>query len=98
VIWFVSRHPGAREWAIGQGLQWDAELQHLSGSPVSRGDRVYGTLPCHLAALVCSSGAEYWHLEVPVSAAMRGSELSAEELQALGARFVRYAVKTMEPE
>lgn len=93
MIWFVSRHPGAREFARQQGLRWDAEAKHLDAPPAVAGDRVYGTLPCPLAAAVCSAGAEYWHLEVPVPAALRGRELTAEELAAVGARFVRYEVR-----
>lgn len=93
MIWFVSRHPGAREFALRQGLRWDAEAAHVEAPRFRPGDRVYGTLPCPLAAAVCDAGAEYWHLEVPVPAAQRGRELSADELAAAGARFVRYDVR-----
>jgi CRISPR-associated protein Csx16 len=98
MIWFVSRHPGAREWALRQGLRWDAEATHLEAAhAVAAGDIVYGTLPCPLAAAVCAAGAQYWHLEVPLPQALRGQELSAQELEAAGARFVRYEVRQVAP-
>jgi CRISPR-associated protein Csx16 len=94
-VWFVSRHPGALEWARRQGLRWSHALTHLDNQPVAAGDIVYGTLPVQLAARVCEAGAEYWHLQVPLGEGMRGRELSAEELADAGARFVRYDVKTL---
>lgn len=94
-VWFVSRHPGARDWAARRGLRWDAEVAHLDGTAVAAGDRVYGTLPCSLAAAVCAAGAEYWHLELPLIEDMRGRELTADELDAVGARFVRYDVRRL---
>ena len=93
MIWFVSRHPGAREWALRQGLCWDAEAAHLELPAFGPGDRVYGTLPYAQAARVCATGAAYWHLEVPMAPAMRGRELTARELDEAGARFVRYDVR-----
>jgi CRISPR-associated protein Csx16 len=94
--WFVSRHPGARDWACRRGLRWDAALEHTDGLDLRPGDRVMGTLPCHLAAIVCAAGAEYWHLEVPLPREARGQELSADELEALGARLVRLDVRMFE--
>ena len=94
-VWFVSRHPGAVEWARRQGLRWDQALAHLGDHPVAAGDQVYGTLPVQLAAQVCEAGAEYWHLQVSLGEGMRGRELSAEELANVGARFVRFDVKTL---
>ena len=97
MIWFVGRHAGAREWARQQGLQWQREAAHLEEVKVSAGDLVYGTLPCSLAAEVCAAGAEYWHLDLPATLAWRGRELSADDLAAAGARFVRYEVRRVAP-
>lgn len=91
-VWFVSRHPGAQAWARRHGLHWDRLCHHLDASEVQAGDRVYGTLPYHLAAGVCAAGAEYWHLQLHLRELQRGVELSAAELDAAGARFVRYTV------
>jgi CRISPR-associated protein Csx16 len=93
MIWFVTRHDGAREWAARQGVFWDRELTHWRGEILSPGDRVYGTLPCQIAADVCDAGAEYWHLELSLTGITRGQELTADELVQAGARFVRYEIK-----
>lgn len=97
-VWLVTRHAGAREFARRQGLCWHHELTHAEALPVQPGDRVYGTLPYWLAAQVCAAGAEFWCLEWPALPGHRGTELSADELAAAGARFVRYDVKRVEEE
>lgn len=90
-IYFVSRHSGARDWALHQGLQatW---LEHLDADLVQPGDVVMGTLPVHLAAEVCARQAHYWHLELSLPRQARGRELQVDELQRLSARLVRYRV------
>lgn len=90
-IYFVSRHPGARAWAISQGLHatW---LEHLDADRIQPGDVVMGTLPVNLAAEVCARQAHYWHLELALPREARGRELEVEELQRLSARLVRYRV------
>jgi len=92
----VSRHAGAREWlaeeAARRGWIIDRWVAHLDPAEVSPGDRVIGVLPVHLAALVSRRGAEYWHLAVDPAESRRGAELSARELEALGARLERYVV------
>jgi CRISPR-associated protein Csx16 len=93
VVWLVTRHAGAREFARRLGLCWQHELPHAEDLPVQRGDKVYGTLPYWLAAHVCESGAEFWCLEWTALPQHRGVELSADELEAAGARFVRYDVR-----
>jgi len=97
MIWFVSRHAEARAWALKTRLRWDAEVTHADPLAVSAGDRVFGTLLCTLPAAACAAGAEYWHLEVPLADAQRGAELSADELDAAGARLVRYEVRRVAP-
>lgn len=93
MIWFVTRHTGALEWASRQGIFWDRELKHWGDETVRSGDRVYGTLPCQIAANVCAAGAEYWHLELSLASHLRGRELTADDLLTAGARFVRYEIK-----
>ena len=98
-VWMVTRHAGALEWANKQGLVWDAALTHLlDASALLPGDRVYGTLPLHLASQVCAVGAEYWHLALSPTENARGVEHSAAEVQALGGRFVRFDVKKWDTE
>lgn len=91
--WFVSRHPGAIEWMARQGMFIDQPVDHLDIQAVVGGDCVIGTLPIHLAAAVCERGARYLHLEVNVPRELRGQELAAEQLQALGARLTEFVVR-----
>jgi CRISPR-associated protein Csx16 len=91
--YFVSRHPGALDWAHRQGLAVDQWLAHLNAEQVRPGDTVAGTLPVHLAAQVCERGARYLHLCVDVPSHGRGREMSAEELVQAGARLAPFEIR-----
>ena len=91
--WFVTRHPGAVEWAARQGLHIDRHVAHLDPASIAPGDSVIGILPVHLAAQLCARGARYLTLSLDLPAAARGRELSAEELDAYGARIEGYEVR-----
>ncbi|WP_354671191.1 CRISPR-associated protein Csx16 [Thiohalobacter sp. IOR34] len=91
--WFVSRHPGAVEWAQRQGIAVDNMVDHLDPEQVEAGDTVIGTLPVHLAARICERGARYWHLTLNLTADMRGRELSADDLDAAGARLEAFNIR-----
>ena len=91
-IWFVSRHPGALEWAARQGLQIGRFATHLDPAEVRGGDTVIGSLPVNLAAVVCQRGGRYLNLSVVVPAELRGKELGADQLERLGARLEEYDV------
>lgn len=91
--YFISRHPGAVEWARRQGLAVDVWLAHLDLHQVQAGDTVAGTLPIHLAAQVCARGAKYLHLSVDLPALWRGRELSADELAQRGARLEAFHIR-----
>jgi len=58
-IYFVSRHPGAIDWAQGEALTIDQFVPHLNLALVQAGDTVIGSLPVNLAAQVCAAGAAY---------------------------------------
>lgn len=90
---FISRHPGAVVWAMRQGLHIDRVVPHLDPADVAAGDTVMGTLPVPLAANVCARGARYIHLSVNLPAELRGQELSADQLDALGAALCEYRVQ-----
>jgi CRISPR-associated protein Csx16 len=64
--YFVTRHPGAVEWARESGISVDRQLAHLDIAEVKAGDWVIGTLPVHLAAEVCALGARYFHLALEI--------------------------------
>lgn len=90
--WFVSRHPGALHWMQVHGPAFDQHVAHLDPARIAAGDTVIGTLPVNLAAEVCARGASYRHLTLELPAHARGRELSAEELQALGATLQEFEV------
>ena len=90
--YFVTRHPGALEWAQRQGIVVDEHVTHLDTSRLRPGDTVIGTLPVNLAADACARGARYLHLSLDLPAAARGLELSADELDRYGAHLSRYHV------
>jgi CRISPR-associated protein Csx16 len=87
--YFVTRHPGAVEWAHRKGV--DAlMLNHLDPQRTAPGDIVLGILPVHLVAAINARGARYLHLELDASEKDRGKELNADDLERLGARLVEY--------
>lgn len=92
-VFFVSRHPGAVEWARRRGLAVDAWVAHLDITKVGAGDTAIGSLPLHLAAKVCARGGCLLHLSADIPAEWRGRELSADELEAAGARLEEFFVK-----
>ena len=89
---FVSRHPGALDWATEQGLIVDQVIDHLDPQIIQPGDVVIGTLPIHLAAQVCQHGGRYLHLSLDLPPDWRGRELSADDLCQFGARLEEYRV------
>ena len=95
--WFISRHPGAIEWARQQGLHVDEYVAHLDPLRIRAGDTVIGSLPVNLAAQVCEAGARYLHLSLELPANLRGVELTSEQLTALGARTQAFDVRYQLP-
>lgn len=92
-VWFVTRHPGALEWARAQGIAFDRHAVHLDPEEVGAGDKVIGSLPVNLAAEVCARGAEYWNLSLRLERGDRGRELAAEDLERYGAMIEQYEVR-----
>ena len=41
-IWFISRHPGALEWARRNGVTFDHHVKHLDTDDIADGDTVIG--------------------------------------------------------
>lgn len=95
-VWFVSRHPGAVEWAARNGLAVDRWISHLDVAEVRPGDTVIGTLPVNLAAEVCRRGARYVHLMLDLPESARGRELTVDEMTRYKARVEKYCVKNTE--
>lgn len=92
VTWLVSRHAGAVEYLNRLRQPFDHQVTHLDVDLVRNGDTVIGTLPVNLAAGVCARGARYLHLTLDLPAELRGRELDADQLTALGACLQEYQV------
>lgn len=90
--YFVSRHPGARDWAAEEGFVVDQIVEHLDIQILAPGDTVIGSLPVNLAAEVCARGAAYFHLSLVLPPELRGKELSATEMRNLGAKLQPFQV------
>jgi CRISPR-associated protein Csx16 len=94
---FVTRHAGAVEWARRQQFGVAQVVPHLALAQVQAGDTVIGTLPVNLAAQVCAKGAAYWHLSLELTAEQRGLELSADDMDRLGAQVQRFDINLALP-
>lgn len=89
---FISRHPGAVDWAAEEGIVVDRQIAHLDTETIQPGDVVIGTLPVNLAARVCERGGRYLHLSLELPPDWRGRELSADDLRRIGARVQEYRI------
>ena len=90
--YFVTRHTGAKQWAIEQGIDVDILVDHLNIEDIQTDDTVLGSLPVNLVAELNAKGARYFHLILPLSEAFRGKEISAELMRELGAKLEEYFV------
>lgn len=89
--WLVTRHPGALEWLSRRFDPASSHVvTHLDIDAIRAGDRVVGTLPVQAIAEVCAHGAVYLHLSFAMAPEHRGRELSADDLDALGATLERF--------
>lgn len=95
-VYFITRHPGALDWAVAEGLIVDDVVVHLDVADIRAGDVVIGSLPVNLAAEVCARGACYLHLSLDLPLEKRGRELTAEDMRRYGARVEEYVIRKME--
>lgn len=93
--YFITRHPGAVEWAARRGLHVDQQIAHLDPATIQLGDVVIGILPVNLAAEVCARGGRYFNLSLDLPESARGRELSADDLDAFGARLEEFATQAI---
>ena len=92
VTYFVSRHPGAIEWAERHGHEAKL-IAHLEPSMVQAGDVVLGTLPIQLVAVINERGARYFHLEMTIPEAQRGASLTASDMERFGAKLTEFEAR-----
>ncbi|NRT58011.1 CRISPR-associated protein Csx16 [Sphaerotilus uruguayifluvii] len=93
----VTRHAGAAEWVqrrLGRPVR---VVEHLHPHEIVPGARYHGVFPLNLAAAICRAGAQCWAISMQVPPTLRGQELGADQLDALGARLVRYQVSELPP-
>lgn len=95
--WFVSRHLGAKQWAIENGFSIDYFVEHLDESNAPKaGDTVIGTLPIHLIAQLNKKGVRFLHLRLNLDSLTRGRELTSDELKAVDAKLEEFLVWKLE--
>ena len=91
----ITRHAGAADW-VGQQLGQEVHASpHLELGEVEPGGSYYGVFPLNLAAAICAKGSACWAISVNLPPALRGQELSAGQLDELGAELVRYEVRAI---
>jgi CRISPR-associated protein Csx16 len=91
--YFVTRHTGALAWAKQHGYTFDVHVSHLEPTHAFvAGDVVAGTLPVNIVADLCAQGVVYLNLSLQLPVALRGQELTAEQLQQCEARLEQLMV------
>ena len=86
----VTRHEGAVEWLRQQGITGNV-ISHATESDVA-GKDVIGILPLHLAALANSVTA----IVMDLPPEFRGKDITPEQMDACGAKLVKYEVRKVE--
>lgn len=91
--YFVTRHEGARQWALKHGIKAEEFIEHLDDPTIiRRGDQVMGTLPLHLIEAVLQRGGRYFNLDLEAGRGERGKPMSADDMDKAGAKLVEYFV------
>lgn len=94
--YFVTRHPGARDWAGRHGVN-AIFVEHLDPATLRRGDTVIGTLPAQLIADIARRGCRYVHLAIDIPSDWRGRDLSADDMERMNARLEEIALRGAGP-
>lgn len=94
---FVNRNAGAQDWAQKNGFAAAKIVESFVPDMVEAGDTIVGTLPLPLAAAVHAKGASFIALTMkPVPAELRGTPLSAEQMDELGAAVQPMTVEVVD--
>ena len=97
-VWFVSRHQGAGDWFLKQGIEVERIVDHLDTQEIQVNDIVIGSLPVNLVANICSLGGRYFHLSLDLPRDWRGKELTSEDMERFHARLEEYHVTSIPSE
>ena len=90
---FVSRHAGAIEWVQDQGLKITDYMNHLPDDyGFQAGDAVVGSLPISIVAQLNRQGVRYFHINLSLTAAMRGKELTKQDMVTCHATLEEFIV------
>lgn len=91
--YFVTRHPGALQWAATNQVAFDVHLSHLDDlSNLEMGDVVIGTLPINIVYQINQLGVRYIHLSLEIPPSLRGVELDIAQLNACKATLEEFVV------
>ena len=89
--YLVTRHLGTRQWLKERISDEVIHLSHLDNPEcLMRGDVVIGVLPIKMVAEICILGAFYLNIEIDIPRNLRGQELTAQQIERLGAKLVEY--------
>lgn len=96
--YLVTRHEGAVEWTRRRGInaQWKPHFTDADIAEISARDSVMGPLPVQLIAEINARGGRYFHIEMDLPEEARRRELTADEMDAFGARMVEYRAERVE--
>mgnify|MGYP000955834578 CR=1 FL=1 len=88
----VTRHSGAVEWLHRKGITGEV-VSHISPSESLEGKIVIGNIPLWVAA----QADEVWAIEIPnLPSELRGVDISAEQMEELGAKISKYYVQKLD--
>ena len=85
-----TKHPGAAEWLRRKGVDApQITTPWMLEAPV----HVYGDLHITSAAKVCGAGGRCTFIVMSIPTAMRGKEITADEMELCGAKLVEFRVE-----
>ena len=96
---FISRHQGAIDWIKrSHNVKIDRFLPHLRENEIENlqeGDVLIGTFPLRIAADICARGARIFSIDMDTHMAVRGRDLTADEMDQYNARIAEYRIERL---
>ncbi|WP_026353845.1 CRISPR-associated protein Csx16 [Woodsholea maritima] len=91
VKYFSSRHHGAIDWMMRHHPEFKI-ISSLFEIDIIPGYIIAGNFPLSLAAEICAKGARLFSIDMNLAPDLRGTELTAEQMEISGAKLVEYYV------